>query len=403
MKILLNEKSLKKIAEKVLLARKSLLINCGGSVFLNVAKNGVMTFSVRIISNKKDTRVSIGHYPQLTLAEARKKAKEIKKENSKKANSEDSENYPLLCDYFFKQWFPRKAAKYKSGSTRPQNLKALFNRTIEPSGLSKYRLNEINAKLVCDCIRKVNQTDGNKHNAVSLLNQICQQAFVEGIIDSNKIANLLSGRDSPFPKPKVVGYKFVAPDLVIEKFLSPLAVTSKINMQFYLLLVLTGFRFNECRNLRWSWCQLDKNVVIIPADAIQANKTQTEYCKPLTKQTKQLLINIKSEEKTDNSDFVFKSDFNDKPICEASLREPIKTLTTRELDPHGIRKSMRTWFSSQSIPVNISELALQHDVRSQIEKVYDKYKYTEEVRAALQKWNDYICKDLPENYSKLLK
>ena len=51
MKILLNEKSLKKIAEKVLLARKSLLINCGGSVFLNVAKNGVMTFSVRIISN----------------------------------------------------------------------------------------------------------------------------------------------------------------------------------------------------------------------------------------------------------------------------------------------------------------------------------------------------------------
>ena len=46
---------------------------------------------------------------------------------------------------------------------------------------------------------------------------------------------------------------------------------------------------------------------------------------------------------------------------------------SRELDPHGIRKVMRSWMSSQDIPVKIAELALQHDVRSAIEKVYDKY------------------------------
>ena len=32
---------------------------------------------------------------------------------------------------------------------------------------------------------------------------------------------------------------------------------------------------------------------------------------------------------------------------------------SRELDPHGIRKVMRSWMSSQDIPVKIAELALQ--------------------------------------------
>ena len=75
---------------------------------------------------------------------------------------------------------------------------------------------------------------------------------------------------------------------------------------------------------------------------------------------------------------------------------------SRELDPHGIRKVMRSWMSSQDIPVKIAELALQHDVRSAIEKVYDKYCYVEEIREALQKWNDYIEGLLPQRFLELL-
>lgn len=75
---------------------------------------------------------------------------------------------------------------------------------------------------------------------------------------------------------------------------------------------------------------------------------------------------------------------------------------SRELDPHGIRKVMRSWMSSQDIPVKIAELALQHDVRSAIEKVYDKYSYVEEIREALQKWNDYIEGLLPQRFLELL-
>lgn len=64
---------------------------------------------------------------------------------------------------------------------------------------------------------------------------------------------------------------------------------------------------------------------------------------------------------------------------------------------------MRTWMSSKGIPVNIAELALQHDVRSALEKVYDRYKYTDEVRNALQQWNDYLESQLPPEFLSLIK
>ena len=148
---------------------------------------------------------------------------------------------------------------------------------------------------------------------------------------------------------------------------------------------------------------LGLNLIVIPPYAIGANKTQTEYVKPMTTQIRKLMLSWKKDHYDQNCNFVFRSSFNNNAICESALREPVKALTTRELDFHGIRKVMRTWFSSQDISIKISELALQHDVRSSIEKTYDKYSYIEEIRAALQKWNDYVEKNLPDEFLILLK
>ena len=213
---------------------------------------------------------------------------------------------------------------------------------------------------------------------------------------------MLKGRESPFKKPKAKGFKYIAPNDIAEKFLIPLSATSEVNRVFYLYLLLTGFRFGEVRLAHWSWFDFDKELIIIPPDAIGANKTQTEYIKPMTKQIKNLLLNWKGRNYIENCDYVFRSETTNKAISEGSFREPIKALTSRELDPHGIRKVMRSWMSSQDIPVKIAELALQHDVRSAIEKVYDKYSYVEEIREALQKWNDYIEGLLPQRFLELL-
>ncbi len=392
------------ILEAKLSENRMMIINCGKNLFATVRPNSdIITFSVRIRTPKKDTKTIIGHYPQMSLAQARVSAKEVlKTEKSKQEKDEDTVLAPLLRDAF-EEWYKVKILQYKVGSTRPKNLRTIMRTTIAPSGLADLRITEINPKTISAKLTTFNQTPGNKHQAVSTISSCLQYFYLKGQLPFNPIADLLRGRESPFKKQKAKGFKSIDSDDVGVKFLQPLTVTAQVNKVFYLYLLLTGFRFGEARLAHWSWIDFEKNLIIIPADAIGANKTQTEYVKPITKQFRNLLLNWKAQHYDENYDYVFKSTYTNKAICEGVFREPVKALTARELDLHGIRKVIRTWFSSQDIPVKIAELALQHDVRSSIEKVYDKYSYVEEVREALQKWNDYIESQLPETFLELIK
>ena len=382
---------------------KRKIVNIGNNIFATVSStNSKIPLSVRVKTKNKDTRVTIGNYPKMTLTDANLKASEIIKKTKLEQEKESSEKtVPIFRDAFY-EWFALKTKQYKKGSTRPQNILSLYRTTIEKSGISELKINEINPRTISEKLSAFEQTEGNKHNAVSVMTSCLQYFYLKGVLTFNPIADLLKGRESPFKKPKAKGFKYIAPNDIAEKFLIPLSATSEVNRVFYLYLLLTGFRFGEVRLAHWSWFDFDKELIIIPPDAIGANKTQTEYIKPMTKQIKKLLLNWKGRNYIENCDYVFRSETTNKAICEGSFREPIKALTSRELDPHGIRKVMRSWMSSQDIPVKIAELALQHDVRSAIEKVYDKYSYVEEIREALQKWNDYIEGLLPQRFLELL-
>lgn len=384
-------------------SNKRTIINLGGNLLATVRPNSSkISFTVRVKTRTKDTTNTIGSYPNMSLLQARAKALVEIKSLKKIQEAQEIKNIaPILRDAF-DEWYTVKVKQYKVGSTRPKNLMTIMRTTIEPSGLADLPITEINPRTISAKLADLDQTAGNKHNAVSTISSCLQYFYLKGTLPFNPIADLLKGRESPFKKPKVNGFKFIAPDELSEKFLKPLSSTAHVNRVFYLYLLLTGFRFGEARLAHWSWFDFKKDLIVIPADAIGANKTQTEYVKPMTKQIKQLILNWKGFSYSDDSDFVFRSEFTKKALCEGTFREPIKALTSRELDLHGIRKVMRSWMSSQDIPVKIAELALQHDVRSSIEKVYDKYSYVEEIRQALQRWNDYVETQLPPEFSSLL-
>lgn len=384
-------------------SNKRTIINLGGNLLATVRPNSSkISFTVRVKTRTKDTTNTIGSYPNMSLLQARAKALVEIKSLKKIQEAQEIKNIaPILRDAF-DEWYTVKVKQYKVGSTRPKNLMTIMRTTIEPSGLADLPITEINPRTISAKLADLDQTAGNKHNAVSTISSCLQYFYLKGTLPFNPIADLLKGRESPFKKPKVNGFKFIAPDELSEKFLKPLSSTAHVNRVFYLYLLLTGFRFGEARLAHWSWFDFKKDLIVIPTDAIGANKTQTEYVKPMTKQIKQLILNWKAFSYSDDSDFVFRSEFTKKALCEGTFREPIKALTSRELDLHGIRKVMRSWMSSQDIPVKIAELALQHDVRSSIEKVYDKYSYVEEIRQALQRWNDYVETQLPPEFSSLL-
>ncbi len=368
----------------------------GGGLELLVLKNtGVANFYYK--------KHKVGAVNRLSLADAFKKIEELKKEEKKEklVIAQRISRIPLFKD-FFPVWLDEKSKSYKKGSNRPANLRALFKHTLFP--LHNYRLCELTPSLVYNKISQIGQTEGNCHNAVELLCQCLRNATLKGIIEINPIEGMLVGSESPFKKPKAKGFKSIPPEDIFKKFFEPLRNTPLLNKIFYLFITLTAFRFDECRLMQWSWIDFSKRLIVIPPDAIGANKTQKDLVKPMTTQIISLLSFWKETGVTSDSEYVFKSSVSSRPANAFTFREPMKALTTRELDFHGIRKCLKTWLVSEGNQTEyISELALTHDVRSQLQKTYDKHDYIEEVRVAMQLWDDYIESGLPKEFLELLK
>lgn len=378
-------------------------IACGSGLNINIQPN---TAKADYYCRTGNTEIKIGAVNKISLANAFAKAEKIKSTSSKTNNQKDVDNTPKLGDFFL-AWIEEKKLKLKSSSNRSSNLKALFNNTLYP--LKDYTLKQITPKLVCDEISKVNQTIGNKHNAVQALTQCLKSALKRGILPFNPLIGLLQGTESPFPRARYEGLKYIKAEELKEKYFEPLKDTALIFRTFFLLIALTSFRFGECRLLKWSYIDFDKNIITIPPTAEGANKTGKELIKPMAKQVRLLLLKWREQARNvKHSDYVFctlQEDKTDHAIVENSIREQYKTnvnKATHVMDLHGLRKSMKTWLKENGIDELTSEQAITHEIRTTLQKTYDKKDYTNDILQALQLYNDYIETQLSNEFLSLI-
>ena len=388
------DKNLKEWTEQAIKNNVTLQKGIGGGLLVVIVKK---TGLAHFYSRKPF--IKLGAVNKMTLANAYKKVDELKaKQKTQPQTTKRKKNTsPKLQDYFL-PWLDEKCKSFKSSSKRPRNLKALYNKTLYP--LHGLHLNEIKPKVVYDRLSAIEQTDGNKHNAVTLLADILKTATLQGAIEYNPMQGI-----NPFKTPKAKGYKAISYTELKTAFFEPLKNTPLANKVFYLLIALVGFRFGECRFLRWSWIDFKKAVITIPADAEGANKTQTEYKKPMSVATVKLLT--KWRDLCDkSSDYVFATQdkrFNG-AMCESVFREPVKALTDGRHDFHGFRKCIKTYLIDHGFSAYDSELVLSHDIRNSLEKTYDKGDRTENVRACATAWGDYLIQNqLPQEFLELIK
>lgn len=180
-------------------SKKRTIINLGGNLFAIVRPNSSnISYTVRVKTRAKDTTNTIGSYPNMSLLQARAKALVEIKSLKKIQEAQEIKNIaPILRDAF-DEWYAVKVKQYKVGSTRPKNLMTIMRTTIEPSGLADLPITEINPRTISAKLADLDQTAGNKHNAVSTISSCLQFYYLKGMLPFNPIADLLKGRESPF-------------------------------------------------------------------------------------------------------------------------------------------------------------------------------------------------------------
>jgi integrase len=154
------------------------------------------------------------------------------------------------------------------------------------------------------------------------------------------------------------------------------------------LLILTGCRREEIGGLRWSEIDLDAGIMTIPGERTKNHKSHS-----LSLPTIAIGI-LRSAPQRAGREFVFGNrggSFSAWSYSTMALNTRIAT----EGKPlphwtlHDLRRTMRTGLGKIGVPPHIAELAINH-VKGGVEAIYDRFRYDDEIKAALARWTDHV-------------
>jgi integrase len=157
------------------------------------------------------------------------------------------------------------------------------------------------------------------------------------------------------------------------------------------MLALTGQRKSEVAEARWREFDISKRLWTIPPERM---KTDAAHIVPLTDPVLNILKSLPRFH--GSGDYLFSTTHGKKPVNGFSKAKAIldRTMVVHlgELPPfviHDIRRSMRTGLSALPVADLVRELVIGH-TKPGLHKVYDQHAYTDEKRRALQLWADRL-------------
>lgn len=175
----------------------------------------------------------------------------------------------------------------------------------------------------------------------------------------------------------------------------------------YRLLLLTGLRLNEVADAVWSEFDLAKGIWTIPASRMKGkNGKARPHSVPLTAD----ILSILSElPRFNGGEYLFSTTNGEKPAWVADrvkrrldvemLRTLQETARGRGEDPgkvklpawvnHDLRRTLRSGLSELRIDGEVAEAILAH-VKPGIRGVYDRYEHFDEKRDALERWASHL-------------
>ncbi len=343
-------------------------------------------------TNRKRTNLSLGKYPDLSLANARKSALEAKEliaqgidpqEERKRLLNEHKATHEHTFSLVASKWFEIKkdsvTADYAIDIWRSLELHIL------PS-LSNTPVKDIDAPMIIELLKPI-EAKGSLETVKRLaqrLNEIMNYAANCGLIK----ANPLTGIKAAFKKPKKENMAALAP-AELPELMSAIANASikrttrcLIEWQLH-----TMTRPTEASGARWDELDLENKVWIIPAERM---KKRREHRIPLTKQMLAILEVIKPI--SGHREYIFPSDRDpQKPCNSQTANMALKRMGfAGRLVSHGLRSLASTTLNEQGFEADLIEAALAHVDDNQVRSAYNRTDYLERRIPMMCWWSGHI-------------
>ncbi|WP_439090231.1 tyrosine-type recombinase/integrase [Serratia bockelmannii] len=372
---------------------KPYTLSDGLGLSLLVEPNGSKSWRFRYRFAGKPKMISLGVYPAVSLADARLKRDEARRQVAEGQNPSALRKEKKLAQQYgdantfeaiAKEWHRSKLSTWSEGYAT--DIMDAFNIDIFPylgqrpiSAIKPLELltvlRKIEARGALEKMRKVRQRCG----------EVFRYATATGRAEFNPAADL----SSVLMNPKSTHYPFLPVDEITD-FLAALEAYSgsRLVQLATKLLMLTGVRGGELRMAQWQEIDLDNALWEIP---LARMKMRRAHLVPLSTQAVAILNELKAY--TGHYRYVFpgRNDVN-KPMSEASINQLLKRIGYHgRLTGHGFRHMMSTILHEQDFNTAWIEMQLAHVDKNAIRGTYNHAQYLEKRRDMLQWYADFIA------------
>lgn len=388
----LSDRQLKAVKAK----DKDYVLSDGDGLQLRVRSNGSMlwNFNYREPVTKNRINMGLGTYPELSLANARKKVVEAREllaqgiDPKVQRNAQD-EAKRAETEHTFENvataWF-----ELKKDSVTPAYAEDIWRSLtlhVFPD-LKTTPLSKITAPIVIELLRPI-EAKGSLET-VKRLSQRLNEIMTYGVNSGLIFANPLSGIRAVFKKPKKQNMAALRPDelseLMIEIANASIKRTTRCLIEWQLH---TMTRPAEAATARWVDIDFDKRIWTIPPERMKKRRPHTI---PLTEQALALLEALKPH--SGNREYVFPADRNPRTHANSQTANmALKRMGFQDrLVSHGMRSMASTTLNEHGWDPELIEVALAHVDKDEVRSAYNRADYIERRRPMMAWWSEHIQK-----------
>ncbi|KIO36327.1 integrase domain-containing protein [Shewanella sp. cp20] len=345
---------------------------------------------------KKRANLGLGTYPDVSLAEARKRreaARELlaqgidpqhHQQQQKEAINIDAKNtLRSVTD----SWFEIK--KQKVSENHGQKLYRRLEMYLFPA-LGDTPISLLTAPQVIQVLKPA-EAKGNVETCkrvISWLNEVMTFAVNTGLIHSNPLIGIAAAFGVPEKRQMPTLKPAELPELMEALSYASIKLTTRCLIEFQLH---TMTRPAEAAEAKWQEINLDKALWVIPAERM---KMKREHIIPLTPQVIALLERMQPI--SAHLDYIFPADRNPKNHTNTQTANmALKRMGFKgRLVAHGLRALASTTLNEQGFDAELIEVSLAHVDKNTVRAAYNRADYIQRRRELMCWWSEHIQKGM---------
>lgn len=364
----------------------------GGGLFLLTKDNGTKLWRMKYRHHGRERLLSFGQYPEVSLAEARRRRDEARTAIRDGADPAADKRAKRAADKLaaadsFKAVAAEWLEKQRPALANVTATKAQWLLSLVPS-LDPLPLGDITPPIILSALRKI---EGKGHHETvrrvkQRIGQVFRYAVAHGRAERDPTADLRgvlapvkSKPHAAITDPARVGELLRALDSYAGQ-----PVTAAALKLGPLLFVRPG----ELRRMEWAELDLAAAEWRIPAAKM---KMRDEHVVPLASQALAILRDL--QPLTGRSRYVFPSlRTADRPMSENTVNAALRRLgfDGDTMTGHGFRAMASTRLNELGWKPDVIERQLAHAERNKVRAVYNRAQYMADRRTMMQAWADYL-------------